>query len=93
MSYDAGREDEKLESRVLREMDRRFSGVEKEIAEVERQLQELDEKIETNFKEIARNKRENYIWLLRVVATAIISTVVGAGALGFVELAARGFHP
>jgi hypothetical protein len=93
VSYDPGREDEKLENRLLREIDRRFTNVERKVDELEKQIQALDGKIDANFKEIAKNKRENYIWLLRIVVSAIISAIVGAGAVGFIEIISKAPHP
>lgn len=89
MSYDPGREDEKLENRVIREMDRRFTALEKVISEIESDVKQLKEEVDKNFKEIAKNKRENYIWLLRLILTSIVSILASGGAFYFVQIITR----
>jgi hypothetical protein len=86
MSYDPSREDDKLEARILREIDRRFTETNNNVLEVKEQIEMLDAKIDTKFETIAERKRENRMWTVRLIITTLISFLMGSGVIGFLQL-------
>lgn len=89
MSYDPSREIDKLETRLTKEWDRRFTEIDKKLDELKEQIESLDTKFDGKFDKITERKRENYIWTVRTIVASIISVVVGAGAVGFIEFLGR----
>jgi phage host-nuclease inhibitor protein Gam len=84
--YDPNRENERLETRLHREMDRRFGEMAEQLKDLRQAVESLEKKIDANTEKLENRQYEKQTWTMRQIVMFIASFVLGGGALGVVQL-------